>query len=147
MTKFELISGKVCPEYNIFGEVLQRSEGAYCRSCPDVYNSTDVWKCRSFTSNITMYLQWKNFTEPLFTKYNVYNEDQKTHLIVLLVGWLIFLIIILRIRERWSDLDLWLRPETPWSLLDNMNTSSFFYFKFLLIISLKIMCKTMSTTK
>lgn len=60
MTKSELISGKVCPEYNIFGEVLQRSVGANCRSCPNVYNSTDVWKCRLFTSNITMYLQWKN---------------------------------------------------------------------------------------
>lgn len=56
MAKFELISGKVCPEYNIYGKVLQRSVDADCSSCPNVYNSTDVWKCRSFASNIKMYL-------------------------------------------------------------------------------------------
>nr|XP_034330953.1 uncharacterized protein LOC117690632 [Crassostrea gigas]XP_034330954.1 uncharacterized protein LOC117690632 [Crassostrea gigas] len=38
------IVGKVCAEYNIYGEVLQRRGDAYCSSCPDVYNSTDIWK-------------------------------------------------------------------------------------------------------
>lgn len=62
------IVGKVCAEYNIYGKVLQRSGNANCSSCPDVYNSNDIWKypeCFSLKTDTNQTTEWPvmNYTK------------------------------------------------------------------------------------
>lgn len=45
MTKV-LISGNVCAEFNFGGDIIQRNSKANCTKCPDVYTSSDAFKCK-----------------------------------------------------------------------------------------------------
>ena len=40
-------AGKNCAEYNFLGNRVQRNEKVHCRQCPDVYNSTDSYLCKT----------------------------------------------------------------------------------------------------
>lgn len=38
--------GKVCAEYNDGGKSIQRHIRKKCETCPEVYQSNDIYKCK-----------------------------------------------------------------------------------------------------
>lgn len=52
----KLINGKVCPEYNYKGGIVQRNVYAPCDACPEMYRSNETFKyieCITTTDDVT----------------------------------------------------------------------------------------------
>ncbi|XP_061193600.1 uncharacterized protein LOC133201815 [Saccostrea echinata] len=75
------IHGKMCPEYNIRGNIIQESLSAGCGTdripCPPVYLSTEAYKYQECYHSVKYN---ENKTENNGTEFNLHNSNCKTEI-------------------------------------------------------------------